>query len=211
MDTQQLTAALAHSLPVNLLVASPGSYRGPVGSYSHFNEAVSAEPGIHGKSRNWGDINQSGQRQIVAQILNESTRAGLTLGEAAFALAVARTESGFNPDAASGISSAAGIGQFLDSTNRGFGVADSERFSAATNIRAMLHYLRQTLAAARKKGAGASAEQVWTRAFALYHDGPQLHAGGAQIAQKQVVPWAERYADWLCGALSQKTPQVRAA
>jgi putative chitinase len=43
-------------------------------------------------------------------------------------LAIAHTESGFNPDAAAGTTSASGLGQFVDKTGEAYSLNDNNRW-----------------------------------------------------------------------------------
>jgi hypothetical protein len=54
-----------------------------------------------------------------------------------------RHESGFNPDAAAGTTSASGLGQFVDDTTAAYGInTNTQRFDAADGSDAMVrHYL----------------------------------------------------------------------
>ena len=67
---------------------------------------------IAGNSRIWGDISARGQGQVIDLIIEICTRNKLSYREIAYVLLMARVESGFNPDAAAGTTSAAGIGQY---------------------------------------------------------------------------------------------------
>lgn len=52
---------------------------------------------------------------------------GMTLDQEAMVLAIAYVESGFNPDAAAGITGAKGLGQFIRKTGASCGLTDSSR------------------------------------------------------------------------------------
>lgn len=71
---------------------------------------------IAGKSRIWGDISPEGQALVIDLIIEVCTRYKLSYREIGYVLLMARVESGFNPDAAAGTTSAAGIGQYTKAT-----------------------------------------------------------------------------------------------
>ncbi len=161
-----------------------------VSARSHYNEPILLEgKRVHGRSRNWGDAEQSVRLAAMNEIIQQSTKAGLDKAETAFALAVARVESGFNPDAASRVSSAAGIGQFIDATAKAFGISSKQRFDLAANVKAMIAYLKQTLQEARQAIPFGNSEQIFSHAYGLYHDGPSLQSGGTEIGKTQVIPF----------------------
>lgn len=71
---------------------------------------------IAGNSRIWGDISSQDQGRVIDLIIEICTRYKLSYREIAYVLLMARIESGFNPDAAAGTTSAAGIGQYTKAT-----------------------------------------------------------------------------------------------
>ena len=174
------------------LVPSRGGAPSQTASHSHYGESL--EPGPHrGRSRRWGDASAAVQREIVDQILTEASRQGLAAEDSAFAVAVARVESGFNPDAAAGSTSASGVGQLIDRTAKALGVKD--RFDPAENISGMITLLKDGLTRAAK--AGLRGDDRYARTYGLYHDGPSLSYGGEQIAREKVVPWVSKVGEWL--------------
>lgn len=71
---------------------------------------------IAGQSRVWGDISPDDQALVVDLIIEICTRYKLTYREIAFVLLMVRVESGFNPDAAAGTTSAGGLAQYTKDT-----------------------------------------------------------------------------------------------
>lgn len=75
---------------------------------------------IKGNSRISGDIDEQSQRKVIDMLITIGARYKLTYKEISYTLLCAHIESGFNPDAAAGTTSAAGIGQatlaFVDYT-----------------------------------------------------------------------------------------------
>lgn len=164
---------------------------------SHFNEPIPSA-GLHGDSRSWGDAPLWIQQRVINEIIAQAGRRNWDSLQTAFALAVARHESGFNPDAAAHSTSAAGVGQLIDKTGAAFGLTAQNRFSIPENVAAMLalieqnQKLAQSPAYKRYKSADGLALQ-----YALYHDGPGLNFGGMDIAAKKVIPWADTFYQWL--------------
>ena len=71
---------------------------------------------IAGVSRVWGDISVDEQALVIDLIIEICTRYKLTYREIAYVLLLVRVESGFNPDAAAGTTSAAGLAQYTKAT-----------------------------------------------------------------------------------------------
>ncbi|MFZ4550379.1 MAG: LysM peptidoglycan-binding domain-containing protein [Aquabacterium sp.] len=71
---------------------------------------------IAGQSRVWGDISAGNQALVIDLIIEICTRHKLAYREIAFVLLMVRVESGFNPDAAAGTTSAAGLAQYTKAT-----------------------------------------------------------------------------------------------
>jgi putative chitinase len=186
------------NIPHNLLVSERGGIDSTVVKQSHFREPIEKSPGsLRGSSRIWGDISEESQRMVVGALLDEAQSARLDLGETALLLAVARVESGFNPDAASTRSSAAGIGQFIDATREAYGIGYVKRFDLRSNARAMINYLKSNMELAQKRFGAAAQRDRLAYAYALYHDGPSLKSGGMEIAGKVVMPWVDKFQSWL--------------
>ncbi|MGX5100605.1 hypothetical protein [Enterobacter cloacae] len=69
---------------------------------------------IRGNSRVSGDIDELSQQKIIDMLITIGVRYKLTYKEISYILLCAHVESGYNPDAAAGTTSAAGIGQFTN-------------------------------------------------------------------------------------------------
>jgi putative chitinase len=174
----------------NIFVSKPGAEPARVVAHSHYFDPLQ---GAGGNSRRWGDASRGVQSRVVAEILTQGAK--LPRSDLAFALAVAKVESGFNPDAAAGTSSASGIGQFIDKTGKAFGLDDSNRFEIKANIKAFLTHLKENLSLAR--ASRSEEHSVYQLAYALHHDGPSLSYGGAEIAKKRVLPELEKMEKFL--------------
>lgn len=69
-------------------------------------------------------------------------------------MAIARVESGFNPDAAAGTTSASGLGQFVDRTGEFYGLNDNNRFNVSANATALIQHFLENKALAERRGQG---------------------------------------------------------
>jgi hypothetical protein len=99
-------------------------------SYSHYNDPVDTSNGrAHGNSRRSGDASEEVQARVIDTLIEICLKYGLSKADAAYVLATAATESGFNPDAAAGTTSASGLGQFVKDTGIKYGLTtNAERF-----------------------------------------------------------------------------------
>lgn len=83
---------------------------------------IDATREIKGNSRISGDIDMPSQHKIIDMLITIGARYKLTYKEISYVLLCAHVESGYNPDAAAGTTTAAGIGQatkdFVDYTFR---------------------------------------------------------------------------------------------
>ncbi len=170
----------------SVLVRAPGVEPGMVAAHSRYDEPLTERS--LGRSRRWGDASEEVQTRVISDVVSQASSRDFTAHEIAFALAVIRTESGFNPDAASGSSSASGLGQLIDETAHSLGV--THRFSVSHHIDAFLTLLEEQLTWAKQRGG--TLKEVFINAYARYHDGPSLQHGGAQIARREVIPWTEK-------------------
>ena len=105
----------------------------------------------------------------------------------AIALATARHESGFNPDASAKSSSATGIGQFINDTGTAYGIKDANRWDMDTQVDALVNHVYDNAQLARKKGYGD--EYI----YALHHDGPSLDRTGLSKSKELVMPYVSGY------------------
>lgn len=109
--------------------------------WSHYREPIDSGDGrLRGESRRWGDASPQTQSRVIDSLIDSSRDAGLSARETAYVLAIARVESGFNPDAAAGTTSASGLGQFIDRTGAHYGVNASNRFDVETQSQALVQH-----------------------------------------------------------------------
>lgn len=123
----------------------------------------------------------------------------LSRDDLAMVLAIARVESGFNPDAAAGTTSASGLGQFTDATALSYDISsDEQRFNAKTSAEALVrHYLDNKKLAAQHY----SGRDLYEMIYAYHHDGPALKYGGREISRSEVMPKYDIYLKNICGGV----------
>jgi len=158
-----------------------------VASHSHYNEPIPNDGQPHGNSRRHGDASPEVQAKVVQAIIDETKRAGLSREDAAHILAIARIESGFNPDAAAGETSASGVGQFIDKTGAGYGLSDRNRFNLQENVRALVEHYVDNKQLAMSNGK----DSTWV--YKYHHDGPVQNSGGLTLARNEVAPYVKAY------------------
>lgn len=168
------------------LYGKKGVQEGKPVEQSYFDTAL-IEGGLRGNSRKAGDVSPEIQQTVVNKIIEVGSQQGMTDYEIAYALSIARYESGFNPDAAAKTSSASGIGQFIDETGAKYGITNENRWDLDIQVQALVDHTIDNFETARKKGYGN--EYV----YALHHDGPGLGSGGLAIGKKNVMPYVPRY------------------
>ena len=156
--------------------------------HSHYNDAIDQAPGrAAGNSRVWGDASPNTQSRVIDELVAAGERAGMRPREIAYVLATARVESGFNPDAAAGTTSATGLGQFVDRTGASYGITDANRADLHLQAEALVAHHLDNAKIARSRGHGEA------YVYKYHHDGPGGEHGGLQIAKTEVGPYLDRY------------------
>lgn len=89
-------------------------------SYSLLNTPISSGKVLCGKSRIYGDVDDQTYKKIIDIIISLCSRFDLTYKETAYTLLICLAESGFNPDAAAGTTSASGLAQYTVDTAKAF-------------------------------------------------------------------------------------------
>lgn len=169
--------------PYQKIYAVRGAAYRTVVPWSFYNAPILENGQPRGRSRRHGDASHHTQRTVIDLLRREAVRAGLTLEQQAMVLAIAKVESGFNPDAAAGTSSALGIGQFIRKTGEAYGLNDDTRFDVVLQARALVMHTRDNFKAAAK--AGLPMEFVYAR----HHDGDFKNTyGGVELSRKIVMP-----------------------
>jgi len=162
--------------------------RGVVINGSHYYDTINESDGrAAGNSHIWGDASEQTQIKAIDALIAAGERSGLQPREIAHILAIARVESGFNPDAAAGTSSAYGLGQFINKTGASYGINDSNRGNLRTQADALVAHYQDNAALAHKRGQGE--EYI----YKYHHDGPIKEYGGLGISKKEVMPYVDKY------------------
>lgn len=171
----------------DLFYQSRGGTPAKVESWSHFNDPIPKDGQPHGNSRRHGDASLEVQAQVIDTIVAECHKRGFSREDTAHVLAIARIESGFNPDAAAGESSASGVGQFIDKTGAAYGLKNSNRFDLNDNVKALVDHFEDNKNLAHARGK----DVAWVYKF--HHDGPVNNSGGLNLAKNDVLPHARAY------------------
>lgn len=156
--------------------------------WSHYREPIDQSDGrLHGNSRRWGDATPEVQSRVIDTIIESAREKGLTPRETAHVLAIARVESGFNPDAAAGTTSASGLGQFIDKTGNHYHLNNRNRFDVGAQSDALVDHYIDNRTLAHKRGQGE--EYI----YKYHHDGPTRDYGGLALSEKKVMPYVDKY------------------
>ena len=168
------------------LYGKKGVQEGEPAEQSYFNVDI-IEDGIRGNSRKAGDASLEVQQKVVNKIIEVGGQMGMTDYEIAYTLAIARYESGFNPDAAAKSSSASGVGQFINDTGSKYGITNENRWDVDIQVQALVDHTIDNFELAKKKGYGN--EYV----YALHHDGISLAKNGLSKGKEHVMPFVPKY------------------
>lgn len=175
------------SIPEDLYSpVGPAYRRSQIVRHSYYNAPIE-DTGLRGRSRKAGDAPQEVQRAAIESIIRQGKAAGMSNEDIALTLAIARHESGFNPDAAAGTTSAHGLGQFVNATGEAYGLNDENRWDLDTQARALIEHTQDNIRLAERNGQGR--EYV----YAYHHDGPSLAYGGLDIGRQNVMPRVDSY------------------
>jgi len=164
-------------------------------AWSHYRDPIDTSNNrLAGNTRIWGDASTETQRASIDALIVASKANRLNVRQTALVLAIAHTESGFNPDAAAGTTSASGLGQFVDSTGKAYGLGEKNLWDANKQALALVqHFIdNQRLAQSRAQGE----EFI----YKYHHDGPTKDYGGLRISTQRVLPLADRYEAMLKSA-----------
>lgn len=169
-------------VPQRIVTASYSNYRDPI------DQSTSR---LAGYSREYGAASSENQMKVIKMILDKSSH--LSSEDQAILLGMARIESGFNPDAAAKSTSAAGVFQFINSTGRAYGLNESNRFDAESNVTAGIKLYSENLKILNRRYPNLAGDERAVMLYALHHDGPSLKYGGASIAREKLLPFIDRF------------------
>ncbi|WNL45785.1 peptidoglycan-binding protein [Dyella sp. BiH032] len=160
--------------------------------HSLYNTPIDTSPGrLAGNSRIHGDASPEVQSRVIDELIKASQRGGLDAHETAYVLAMARAESGFNPDAAAGTTSAYGLGQFVKDTGAAYGIDASNRDDVTKQAEALVAHYKDNASIARSRGVGE--EYI----YKYHHDGPASDYGGLELARKHIIPYVNQYESFV--------------
>lgn len=168
------------------MYAPVGAEYSTVAEHSYYDAPI-VEDGLRGNSRVYGDAPQDVQEAAMQAIINAGMEAGMTNDQIARTLAIARVESGFNPDAAAGTTSAHGLGQMINATAEHYGLTDDNRWDINAQARALVAHTLDNYRLAERRGKGED------YVYAFHHDGPSLRHGGIDISREKVEPLVDLY------------------
>jgi len=196
---------MPNEIYTNMVQPAGAAYRSnQIESWSHYREPIDESRPLHGQSRRWGDASPEVQSRVIDSLIESSRDAGLTPRETAYVLAIARVESGFNPDAAAGTTSASGLGQFIDRTGKHYGLNNANRFDVDAQSDALVAHFVDNRNLARDRGQGED------YIYKYHHDGPTKDYGGLGLAQRKVAPHLDEYEQFVNQRLSQTQAQAPA-
>lgn len=208
-DQVSQATTLQSSLMKATVVAQPRPNFSSSKNYSHYNEPISKSKNrLSGNGREWGNANYDVQCEVMKLILKHSSK--LQIEDQAILLAIARLESGFNPDAAARQTSAGGVFQIVDRTARGLKLNTNRRFDALSNIKAGIKLFEQNLKIVNKRYPKLRGNERSILLYALHHDGPTLQYGGAEIARNNLLPYLDQFRELAVQYNSEmKSPKFR--
>jgi hypothetical protein len=149
---------------------------------------IDTRPGrLAGNSRIWGDASHDVQRQVINAIIVAAKKEGFNVRRIALLLAMTKIESGFNPDAAAGTTSACGLGQFIKKTGLKYGLNEQNRFEVGPSIKALIGYFKDNEDIVKKN------DKPDYFVYKYHHDGPYQESGGTALATNEFAPVAAAY------------------
>lgn len=165
------------------LYGKKGTGKNKVVSHSYYNDPLDVE----GFTRIAGGAPKEEQEKAIRTIIETGRSLDASDEEIAYALATARTESGFNIYAAARSSSAYGLGQFLNETGKSYGLNQDNRDDIQMQAQALIEFTQYNFDLAKKRGKGL--EYV----YKYHHDGPSQDSGGLALSKKNVMPYLDDF------------------
>ncbi|MGF6495017.1 peptidoglycan hydrolase-like protein with peptidoglycan-binding domain [Luteibacter sp. 621] len=98
-----------------------------------------------------------------------------------------RFESGFNPDAAAGPTSAYGVGQFVKNTGHAYGIPDEQRGDLTRQAEALVAYYQDNSSRATRRGEGE--EYI----YAYHHDGAHASPEALALSRDHIMPFVPAF------------------
>lgn len=107
---------------------------------THYNEPINKSKILSGYGRKGHEVPPDVQQKVVDIIIEEGRKRGLNNRDLAYFIAIAKCESGFNPDAANPAGTASGVAQVIDDTGKTYHIDSTNRFDARSSIIAGISY-----------------------------------------------------------------------
>jgi peptidoglycan hydrolase-like protein with peptidoglycan-binding domain len=159
---------------------------------THYRDPIDRSVGRPaGNSHIAGDASPEVQSRVIDALIEASERGGLNAHQTAYVLAIARYESGFNPDAAAGTTTAYGLGQFVAKTGAKYGIDDSNRGDLTKQAEALVERYKDNAATAARYAHGE--EYI----YKYHHDGPVADSGGLEFSKQHVMPYVGKYEEFV--------------
>lgn len=174
----------------------PGGKPSGIVAHSYWNTPIADRP-LKGNSRRWGDASPEVIESVKNKLVEAAQSTGLDKKDTALLLAIAHMESGFNPDAAAGTTSAHGVGQFINKTGSSYKLNDQTRWNVDEQIRALVEHFVDN----KKLAQGKDRAYI----YAYHHDGPSLKYGGLGLSRDRVMPLEAQYLSSLSGDEGEDT------
>lgn len=190
LDVEQYASYLGHTVKSGRTT----SYTSAANHSNYFKFIDRSPERLSGYTRNWGDAPATTQVAVMKKIVDASSH--LSREDQATLLAIARVESGFNPDAAATTTSASGVYQFIKRTGAEYGLNDQNRFDADANIRAGVRIYEKYLRKLNDNFPGLTGNERALRIYILHHDGINAVNGSAtaiQTANEGIIPMIPRF------------------
>jgi len=133
----------------------------------------------------WGDATKEMQANAIDALIDASKKHGLDTSDTAHVLAIARHESGFNPYAAAGTTSATGLGQFLDKTGNEYMLGGMNRWNINMQSDALVSLFL------KNKDKAVKLHLPEPYIYKYHHDGinsKQNEGKGLSISYEKVMP-----------------------
>ncbi|WP_295849349.1 LysM peptidoglycan-binding domain-containing protein [uncultured Neisseria sp.] len=153
-------------------------------SGSLYNVGIDPDKQVKGESRIWGDASAEVQKIVIDKIISLGSRLHLSYKDIAYALLLCYAESGFNPDAAAGTTSASGLAQYTRGTMKDFSRRAKKYLSQTlnmdeTNVFDVDIGVYGVLAAylfnkdlSEQWITSSDPDKFWQTIYMLHHDGP---------------------------------------
>ncbi|CEG56036.1 putative Lytic transglycosylase-like [Legionella fallonii LLAP-10] len=130
----------------------------------------------------WGYASRETQIETIDALITSAIEHELSLRDTAHVLVIARHESGFNPYAAAGSTTASGLGQFVEHTGDAYGINGSTRWNIKVQADALVSHFIDNKALVKQRKLTES------YIYKFHHDGPTRNYGGLALSMNKIMP-----------------------